>query len=274
MRLAIMPKRVAGSLVAGLLTVGFCATPLAHASASTPSSETTIIVKNADTYVNNIRDYFFCETSKCKKTRSTEKKTAALDMAALTDEAKKVAKSSVPSSQEVIVEKFESDVHSLARAYAAYPKESSSDAVAKNTGLIYYQSANVGSDTYLLAVDVNGGTAAYVPWSVGAVAVLYAMQLDAEALDVKSSTVPNDIYASQNLEEEATSLESDANGPSATFNALITTFAKIQKEVSADEILILQKKKTPISRTRISALSTELGVQFKEIVSLQNTLSK
>ena len=100
------------------------------------------------------------------------------------------------------------------------------------------------------------------------------MQLDAEALDVKSSTVPNDIYASQNLEEEATSLESDANGPSATFNALITTFAKIQREVSADEILILQKKKTPISRTRISALSTELGVQFKEIVSLQNTLSK
>jgi hypothetical protein len=267
MRLAIMPKRVAGGLVAGLLTVGFCATPLAPASASTPSSETKIIVKNADTYVNNIRDYFFCETSKCKKARSTEKKTAALDMAALTGEAKKVAKSLVPSLQEAIVRKFESDVHSLARAYAAYSKESSSEAVAKNTGLIYYQSANVGSDTYLLAVDVNGGTAAYVPWSVGAVAVLYA-------LDVKSSTVPNDIYASQNLEEEATSLESDANGPSATFNALITKFAEIQKEVSADEILILQKKKTPIPRARISALSTELGVQFKEIVSLQNTLSK
>jgi len=98
--------------------------------------------------------------------------------------------------------------------------------------------------------------------------------LDTEALDVKSSTVADDLYASENLKAESQSLLSDANGPNATFNGLLTSFATTQSEVSADEILILENKKTPVTSAQISALSNELGALFKQIVNLQNKLSK
>lgn len=274
MGLIMNSKRVASGFLASLLTVGCCALPLSGASAATTTSATRTIVKHADTYVNNIRDYFFCESSKCKKARSKEESVAAQDMQALVAEATLASKASVPSSQKAVVEKFIADVRSLASAYLAYPKQSSAEDIARNTGRIYYQSANVGSDIYLLSVDVNGGPVGYAPWSVGAVAVLYAMQLDTEALDVKSSTVADDLYASENLKAESQSLLSDANGPNATFNGLLTSFATTQSEVSADEILILENKKTPVTSAQISALSNELGALFKQIVNLQNKLSK
>lgn len=267
-------KRAATGLLAVFLVTGFGVIPQTGASAASGSGETRIIARNADTYVNSIRAYFFCQTATCKKTRNAEKTAAAAGMRALVAEAKTVSVGSVPSGQKAVVAKFVADVGLLAAAYTAYPQESGAQAIAKNTGLIYYQSANVGSDTYLLSVEVNGGSVAYVPWSVGAVAVLYAMQLDTQALNVKSATVGNDISACQNLEREATSLASDANGPNARFNSLIAAFAKTQEEVSANEILILRGQKALISNSKLSSLSDSLGKQFKQIVDLQSTLSK
>jgi hypothetical protein len=265
--------QVVAGAVAAVVTLGFAVVPVSEASAVT-SSPVKTIVKNADTFVNNIRDYFFCESATCKKNRNVEKTTAAKDMLALVSEAKSVATTTVPSSQQPIVKKFVQDVEALFGAYTAYPKQSSAENIARNTGEIYYQSANVGSDTYLLTANVSGATTVYGPWSVGAVAVLYAMQLDTEALNSKSATVADDIYACQNLQLEAKSLSSDTNGPNTTFDTLLATFARTQKEVSADEILILQKKKTKLSSSELSALSASLGTQFKKIVNLQNTLSK
>jgi hypothetical protein len=267
-------KTVANGLLAGLLAVGFCAIPVSAASAAGTSSASASIVKSAGTYVNNIRDYFFCDTSKCKKSRSEERTVAATDMQALVGEATLASSSSVPSSQKAVVARFIDDVRQLAKAYKAYPKESSVEDIARNTGLIYYQSANVATDAYLLSVDVNGGSAAFVPWSVGSVAVLYAMQLDTEALASKTSTAADDLYASQNLEAEANSLLSDADGPNTEFNSLLVTFATIQNEVSADEIQILEKKKTSLTSAKVSSLILELSTKFKQIVDLQKKLSK
>jgi hypothetical protein len=189
-------------------------------------------------------------------------------------EAKSIESSTVTSSQKPTVHKFVLDVTSLENAYQAYDKKSSAESIAQNTGLIYYESANVGSDAYLLSCEVNSAKVSYAPWSVGAVAVLYAMQLDTETLDAKTSSAAVDIYASDNLEAEAIALRADANGPSTKFNGLLVTFSTIQLEVSSSEILILQNKKAPLSNAKLSVLTAQLGSTFKQIADLQNTLAK
>ncbi len=266
--------RWASGLLAGVLLAGLGFLPGVAASAATPESPLKSIVKNADTYVNNLRGYFFCETKTCKAKRSSEKTAAAVGMKDLKAEAKSIESSTVASSQKPTVHKFVLDVTSLENAYQAYDKKSSAESIAQNTGLIYYESANVGSDAYLLSCGVNSAKVSYAPWSVGAVAVLYAMQLDTETLDAKTSSAAVDIYASDNLEAEATALRADANGPSAKFNGLLVTFSKIQLEVSSSEILILQNKKAPLSNAKLSVLTAQLGSTFKEIADLQNTLAK
>jgi len=268
-----MTVRVMSGVLGAALAVGLIAIPTAGAAAK-PVSVTKTIVANADTYVNSIRDYFFCQTATCKKNKATEKSAAASGMTALVNEATAASTATIPSSQKAVVAKFINDVELLANAYLAYPKESSSGDIARNTGLLYYQSANVGSDAYLLSTLVNGGKVAYVPWSVGAVAVLYAMQLDAQALNAKSATVAQDVFASQDLQSEAASLLTDANGPSASFNALIKQFATIQLQVSAQEIRVLEGKKASLSSSKISALGTQLGTLFSKIVASQKALSK
>lgn len=269
-------KMVASGLAVGLLLVSSSLLPVAStslASASAPSA-TSAISKNAYGYINTIRNYFFCVSATCKKNRATNEIASGKAMKALMTEAQAASTKMVPTKQEAPVKKFVADVGALSDAYIAYPKQSSAQAIARNTASIYYQSANVGSDAYLLSVALNGGTVHFAQWCVGAIAVLYAMQLDTQALNAKSTSVSDDIYASQNLQSEAMTLEGDANGPSAKFNALLTTFAKTQLTVSSNELAILNHGKASLSNAAITALSTMLGQQFTEIVTLEKSLVK
>ena len=61
---------------------------------------------------------------------------------------------------------------------------------------------------------------------------------------------------------------------SSSRNSLLVTFATIQNEVSADEIQILEKKKTSLTSAKVSSLILELSTKFKQIVDLQKKLSK
>lgn len=273
MKFNINPQWAPRALVAALVATTTMFVPGAAGAASSTTA-TAAIVKNADTYVNNIRTYFFCASSKCKKNHASEARAAAQGMAALVAQANAAESAAVPVAERAVVAQFVTDVRSLDVAYVAYPKQSAAADIARNTGLLYYQSADIGTDTYLLSVDVNAGKAAYVPWSVGPIAVLYAMQLDTSALNAKSATVADDIYASQNLEHEATSLLSHANGPNANFNALLISFATTQKSVSANEILILEKKPATLSDSKLKSLSALLASRFKQIVAMQASLTQ
>ena len=243
------------------------------ASASSPSPTSTI-TKDAYGHVNTIRNFFFCVSAKCKKARATNEIASGKAMKALVLEAQSVSATTVPAKQKTLVKKFVTDVSALSKAYVAYPKQSSAQAIARNTASIYYQSANVGSDAYLFSVALDGGTARFAQWSVGAVAVLYAMQLDTQTLNSKSTSIADDIFASENLQSEATTLEGDTNGPSAKFNTLLTTFAKTQFTVSSNDLAILEHKKLSLSTAALTALSTSLGQRFSEIVTLEKSLVK
>jgi hypothetical protein len=244
------------------------------ASASAAPSPTNDVAKHAFGYINTIRNYFFCVSAICKKNRASDEVASGKAMKALVAEARMLSTKVWPAKEEAIAIKFVTDVGALSNAYIAYPKETSAQAIARNTASIYYQSANVGSDTYLMTVALKGGPVKFPQWSVGAIAVLYAMQLDTQALNAKSATASDALYASQNLEREATILNADANGPNAQFNTLIKTFARTQLTVSTNAIALLEHKKVTLSNGALSALSTMLGQQFTQIVTLEKSLVK
>lgn len=248
--------------------------PRATLSSAAAPSATSAVAKNAFGYINTIRNYFFCVSATCKKNRATDEVASGKAMKALMAEAQSMSAQALPTTQRALAKKFVTDVHALSSAYLAYPKQSSAQDIARNTASIYYQSANVGSDTYLISVAVKGDPVKFPQWSVGAIAVLYAMQLDTQALNSKTATATDALYASQNLENEAMTLAADANGPNAKFNTLIKTFARTQLTVSTNAIALLEHKKATLSNATLSALSTMLGQQFTQIVTMEKALVK
>ncbi|MHB1208088.1 MAG: hypothetical protein ACYC1I_00085 [Acidimicrobiales bacterium] len=274
--MVLRTKAVTSLFVVSLLlaSVSVLGTPLAPSASASVPSPTSDIAKHAFGYINTIRNYFFCVSSTCKKNRASDEVASGKAMKALMAEARALSGKVWPTKERAVATKFVTDVNALSNAYLAYPKESSAQAIARNTASIYYQSANVGSDTYVMTAAVKGSPVKLPQWSVGAVAVLYAMQLDTQALNAKSATAADALYASQNLEHEAATLSADANGPNAQFNTLITTFARTQLTVSTNAIALLEHKKVTLSNGALSALSTMLGQQFTQIVTLEKKLVK
>jgi hypothetical protein len=257
-----------------LLGACACVVPASAASAAKSSSPTQQIISNGYSSINTIRSFFFCETAACKKDKKATATSAAVAMNYLEGEASALKPSNAPKSQRPILKKFIDDVTTLAKVYSVYSTETTSTEIATNTGVLYYVSANVGSDIYLLTSAVAASKVIFADWGVGAVAVLYTMQVDNQVLTSKKSNAATDIGAINDLEQDAVALRKDANGPSEHFNALLVTFANAQVEVCKAERDILEKKKSSLTNAQLKADISKIAVQFAKIVDLQKTLSK
>jgi hypothetical protein len=267
-------KRTLVVLTIGVVQLGLLVVPATLSSGSTPKAlPTKTIITGTNTFVNQIRQYFFCQTSKCKKEVAANKAKVLSAVAGIDAYLKLMMNDSVPSSESRLVHKYGVDARALISAVALYPKQKNPDDEAQNAGIIYYQSANVGSDSYLLDAVISKVPVSFSQWSVGVVGVVYAMQVDTQAESSKASTA-TDISANRSLLLEATSLRSDANGPNAAFNALLVKFASTQTKESSASILTLEGKKSSTSQTELAALATSLSAQFSKIVSTQNKLAK
>ncbi|MGD1013642.1 MAG: hypothetical protein ABR963_04545 [Acidimicrobiales bacterium] len=260
-------------ILAATLGAGVVAVPVVEASAAT-SSPVKEIIANGYASVNTIRGYFFCSSAACKKDKSAEGKKATLAMNYLEGEAVALQPSRAPSAQRPILKKFVADVKSLAKVYAAYSSQTTSNEVTRNTGILYYESANVGSDIYLMTSVVAGSKILFADWGVGAVAVLYTMQIETQVVSAKTSGVATVIAASLDLEQDAAALIKDANGPNQQFNDLLVTFAKTQTAVCKAENDILEKKKSSLTSAILKADIASLSSQFTKIVDLEKSLAK
>ena len=262
------------TLAAALLGVGLCVGWFSGASATTSSGPVKEIIATGFKSVNSVRSYFFCESTACKKDKAAAATTAKLAMSHLEDEASALQPSKEPTKQRPILMKFISDVKSLGEVFSVYASETTAIEVTKNTGLVYYESANVGSDIFLLNSVVAGSKFLFADWAVGATAVLYTMQVETQVISAKNSGVAADIAANDDLEQDSDALIKDANGPSQEFNGLLVTFAGLQKAVSKAENDILAKKKAPLSNAKLKSDIAGLSTVFTKIVNLQKTLSK
>jgi hypothetical protein len=261
-------------LTIGVVQLGLLAVPTAFSSASTPKAlPTKSIDAGTTTYLDQIRQYFFCQTAKCKKDVTANKAKELSAVAAIDAYLKLMKNDSVPSPQSKIVHKYRVDARALIAAVNLYPKQKNADDEAQNAGIIYYQSANVGSDSYLLSAAATKVQPSFKQWSVGVVAVVYAMQVDTQAESSKASTA-TDISANRSLLLEAASLQSDTDGPNAAFNSLLQEFGSTQIKESAASILILEGKKSATTQAELATLASSLSTQFTKIVSTQNKLAK
>jgi hypothetical protein len=259
----------------GFLTLAALAVPTSSVGAAQSKSPLPVkkIVTKSDKDLDEIRTYFFCQTTKCKKVASANKAIADKALTDIKAEVKLMKTDVVPSSETAIVAKYQVDAKALITAYTNFPKNLSSDAVANNVGIIYYQTSNLGSDDYLLGCASTNTPVSFKTWSVGVVGVAYAMQIDTQA---ETSTAPAStiVSANQSLLAEAASMKSDANGPNANFNKLIVQFAETQTLDSHDSLLVLENKAGSITAATLKALSTKLTAQFKQLAALQNKLAK
>jgi hypothetical protein len=258
----------------GAVQLALVAAPATISSGSTPKAlPTKAIVIGTNTFINQIRQYFFCQTSKCKEEAGANKAKALSAVAGLDAYLKLMKTDPIPSSESKLAHKYGVDVQALINAVHIYPKQKSPDDEAQNAGIIYYQSANVGSDSYLLDAAATKARVRFAQWSVGVVGVVYAMQVDTQAESSKATTA-TDISANQSLLLEAASLRSDANGPNAAFNTLLVTFASTQIRESQLSILTLEGKRSATTKAELATLATSLSAQFSKIVSTQNKLAK
>jgi hypothetical protein len=268
-------KRYGAVLTVGLLELAVLAVPtaLSGAAQTKPVLPTKQIVTSSDKYINAIRTYFFCQTTKCKKAAASHKAAADTAISGIKSEIKLMKADAVPTSQVALVAKYKVDAGALIAAYVAYPKKTSADELSNNIGIIYYQSSNLGSDDYLLGCAQTKSSVIFKEWSVGVVGVAYAMQVDtqAETTTAPASTI---LSANESLLAEATSMISDANGPNAQFNALVVQFATTQALDSRDSLLILEGKGKSVTRADLKALATKLTSEFKSLSALQNKLAK
>jgi hypothetical protein len=257
-----------------LLGVGLGLGSVTSASATAVLSPVHEIVTNGYASVDTIRSFFFCETGACKKDKTATATKAAAAMSHLESEAKAIQDAKVPKGQQPIVKKFINDVRSLGKVFAVYATQTTANEVTRNTGVVYYESANVGSDIYLLTSAVSASRVLFADWGVGAVAVLYTMQIETQVVSAKNSSVATDISVNVDLEHDAVALMKDANGPNVSFDDLLVTFAKSQETVSKAENDVLEDKKSPLATAKLKADITSLGAQFSKIVDLQRSLAK
>jgi hypothetical protein len=271
------PKAIASSLarVGAVLIMGLsaCVVPL-QAGAATSSSPTQEIIAHGYASVDAVRLYFFCSTAACKKDQTANAQKASTAMSYLEGEALALKPSKAPTSQRPAMKKLVSDIKSLYKVFKDYLTQTSSTEVERNTGIIYYESANVGSDIYLLSSAVNRTKVAFNDWVVGAVAVLYSMQVDTQLLSAKTATGDTIVAANEDLIQNAVALKKDANGPNKEFNSLLVDFATTQTKVSNAEDAILYKKKSTVTNKELKALIASLSAQYTKIVDLEKSLAK
>jgi hypothetical protein len=261
----------AGAVLLALSSLTLGASPSGAAQGKTKLPTKTIVTKS-DKDINAIRTFFFCQTAACKKGLKANSAAATAGLSDLRAEVMTMKADAVPSSEKKVVAKYVTDASALINAFQDYPKQADADDQANNIGIIYYQSSNLGSDSYLLGCISTKSPVSFKIWSVGVVGVAYAMQVDTQA---ETSTAPAStiVAANQSLLVEAASLLSDTNGPSAKFNKLVAQFAKTQALDSRDSLLILDGKSKSIKPATLKALAAKLSAEFKVIASLQNELA-
>jgi hypothetical protein len=247
--------------------------PLA-AVASVSSTSRTALVAQGYNDVNAIRSYYFCDSAACKKDKAAAEKKSAAAIDQLDVSATTLTPASSPKDQKTVVAKFDADVLELQKVSSVYTAQTSETQIAQNTGILYYETANIYSDLYLLSSDITHTTPHFSTWSFGPEAVLYTMQVDTQALNAKSATVALDVATNVDLLQDAKALTADADGPNKGFNELIVKFAKTQTTVSAAENAVFEKKKPAITDKELKADITLLESQFENIATQQKALSK
>ncbi len=247
--------------------------PAASAATSTPPQSVVVsVLNNTANYLTSVRTYFLCNSAKCKSERSTLLKGAQSAMTKLSAQAAAATQASVQLKYRGALKLFVSDMHLLAASYRVYFTTTSTVTLSGDIGNIFYLTSDIGTDVNVLRAAERGATVSFNLWVEGEAATLVAMQTDASALQSSTATTSIGIYANQLLEQECGSMIQHANGPNASFNTQLTTFAHNQMRISQSEILFLQGKKAPMTEAQVATLNVSVSAQFAALIKSETAL--
>ena len=247
--------------------------PSAASASSTPAIVKTI-VSAGDTYVNEIRNVFFCTTKTCLAQRTQNLKLAQDGMAALDNEAAGALVATLPAPYTAPVKLFVNDDRLLSHAFTSFSKDSTKIAAYVDLGTIEFSTAALASDTAVLAALAGGHPVKFRFWAVGVSAMVYVLQTDLNSFAAPKNTGPEALAIAQHLVVDAAALEQHANGPSAPYNALVKKLASDEGRVAGTEVLKIQHQKAPLTTAQVLALNVAITKDITALANLQNTLAK
>ena len=253
-----------------LAAATLAAAPAGATSTTLPASA---IAANSTSAVLAIRAYLFCDSKACKSERAKEKASAQAGEETITRDVTEMKHDRIPTAEATIVTKYIRDADGLVSTANIYPKLTSAAEQGNAIGVIYYESANVAADAYLLKCAATGTPVAFAKWSVGFAGVIYAMQVATQE-QTSTSSASVDANAQTLLLAEAASLRSDADGPSQAFNALLVQFAATQTAASNSALALLEHKAAKGTRAKVAALAKQLDTRYSALVALEKRLDK
>jgi hypothetical protein len=195
-------------------------------------------------------------------------------MTGLSALAARASKSNVQQKYRSTLKLYVTDVNLLAASYQEYFVTKSTVTLSGVVGNIFYLTSDIASDVNVMTSADKNTLVSFNLWVEGEAATLIAMQTDASALQSSTATVSIGIYANQLLEGEAQQMLAHADGPDASFNTLLTTFAHNQLRISQSEILFLQNKKAPMTETQVANLNVTVTAEFAKLIKTESALVK
>lgn len=250
------------------------ATTTEVAGASTAKLPSIAISTNTISSTNNIRLYFFCSTASCKKDKALNATAAHRGILQITDNLRVMVDDTIPTSEALIIDKYRVDGVSLVNAYNTNPVSTNSYAVGEKTNVIYYQTANLQSDAYLLNRSVKGLKPLFKSWSAGVVAIMQVIYLDTQ-MESGHTTTAQSMSVNRDLQLVTESLKRDENGPDKVFNKLINKFVTTQLLDCNLTTLELENKSTGASAPLIAGLPAQLSAEYSSIsATLKKLLAK
>ncbi len=259
--------------LATLLVGSLAVSPVAHAS-TVPSNIVTSIVSTTDQDLTSLRTYFLCTSAKCKAERSTLLGTARVAMTKISAQSAVASVAHVPPKYRGALALFVRDERLLADSFHVYFTTTSTVTLSGDVGNVFYLTSDIGTDVNVLRAAQRNATVTFKDWVEGEAATLVAMQTDASALQSSTATTAIGIYANQLLEGECRSMIAHADGPNASFNAQLATFARNQLRISTSEILFLQGKKAPMTEAQVATLNVTVSAQFAALIKSETALVK
>jgi len=245
----------------------------AGASSSVPASISTI-VSAGDTYINEIRNAFFCSTKTCLAERTQNFKLAKDGQAALDAETLVASKATLPSVYQAPVQSLVADDKQLSQAFVAFGKETTKIGAYVDLGTIEFTTACVASDVAVLTALSKQQPVKFRLWGVGVSAIVYVIETDLNSFAAPKNTGPEELAIAEHLVVDAAALMQHANGPSTAYNRQVTTLASAVGRVAGTEVLKIQHKKAPLSVAQVQALNTQITKDIAALSALQNKLIK
>ena len=257
---------------AGILaTLSLLATLSPMANASVPNKLASLVA-NANKDVTAIRQFYFCQTASCKTEKATQSAAALEGTKNLETLAKAASSMVVTRNLQRTLANFQTDVAQLTNAIGEISSQASNTTKTIVVGIVYYESAYVQTDLYLLAQNSSHLSVKFRQWSIGVVAATQTLQVDIQ-LETPKATNSELIASNQGLELIAQSIRTHLNSPSPVFNTKLRGLAQTLTTYSVDAIHLFKVKVTPALRTALAATLKLFFAQFQSVTTLQNQLA-